>query len=274
MLRFVVPHVSDPGSRGAIPPAPVIAIIPARYESSRFPGKPLALIADRPMIEHVYRRAAAARSVGAVVVATDDDRIRRAVEAFGGHVRMTAAHHASGTDRIAEVAASLDCELVVNVQGDEPLIEPAMIDEAVAPFASSPDLAMATLCRRMDDPSLAASPHVTKVVVDRAGFALYFSRAAIPFARAGATAAPPFQHIGLYVYRRAFLLAFARLAPTPLERTESLEQLRALEHGVRIRVVETTHHSIGVDTPEDLERVRQIAGARVREEEHRDVQHR
>jgi len=226
------------------------------------------------MIEHVYRRAAAARSVGAVVVATDDDRIRRAVEAFGGHARMTAAHHASGTDRVAEVAASLDCELVVNVQGDEPLIEPAMIDEAVAPLASSPDLAMSTLCRRLDDPVLAASPHVTKVVVDRDGFALYFSRAVIPFARDAAPSAPTWQHVGLYVYRRAFLQAFARLAPTPLERTESLEQLRALEHGVRIRVVETSHQSIGVDTPEDLERVRLLVGARAQGEEHRDVQHR
>ena len=226
------------------------------------------------MIEHVYRRATAARSVGAVVVATDDDRIRQAVEAFGGHVRMTAAHHTSGTDRVAEVAASLDCELVVNVQGDEPLIEPAMIDEAVAPLVSNPDLVMSTLCRRLDDPSLVASPHVTKVVVDRDGFALYFSRAPIPFARDAAPAAPPCQHVGLYVYRRAFLLVFARLAPTPLERTESLEQLRALEHGVRIKVVETTHQSIGVDTPEDLERVRRLIGARVRGEEHRDVQHR
>ena len=220
------------------------------------------------MIEHVYRRAAAARSVGAVVVATDDERIRQAVEAFGGHVRMTAGHHASGTDRVAEVASSLECELVVNVQGDEPLVEPSMIDEAVAPFASHPDLVMATLCRRLDDPSLAASPHVTKVVVDREGFALYFSRAPIPFIRGSAPPTPlgalpaltrgrvACKHIGLYVYRREALLRFARLAPTPLEQAESLEQLRALEHGFRLKVVETQYDSIGVDTLEDLERVR------------------
>lgn len=215
------------------------------------------------MIEHVYRRAAAARSVGAVVVATDDERVRAAVEAFGGLARMTGRHHASGTDRVAEVAASLDCEIVVNVQADEPLIEPEMIEEAIAPLASTRDLAMSTLCRRLDDPALVSSPHVTKVVVDREGFALYFSRAPIPFLRDGAAGAPPYQHIGLYVYRRAFLLAFARLAPTPLERAEALEPLRALEHGLRIKVVETKYDSVGVDTPEDLERVRQLLAARV-----------
>jgi 3-deoxy-manno-octulosonate cytidylyltransferase (CMP-KDO synthetase) len=246
-----------------IPPAPIIAVIPARYESTRFPGKPLAEIAGRPMIEHVYRRAAAAPSVGAVVVATDDERVRAAVEAFGGLVRMTGRHHPSGMDRVAEVAESLECELVVNVQGDEPLIEPGMIEEALEPFAADPDLEMATLRRRFDDPALARSPHVTKVVVDREGCALYFSRAPIPFSRDGAGAALVYKHIGLYVYRRAFLLAFARLAPTPLERAEALEQLRALEHGVRIKVVETRFDSIGVDTPEDLERVRHLAAARV-----------
>jgi 3-deoxy-manno-octulosonate cytidylyltransferase (CMP-KDO synthetase) len=224
------------------------------------------------MIEHVYRRASAARSVGAVIVATDDERICRAVEAFGGQARMTSPLHVTGTDRVAEVAASLDCELVVNLQGDEPLIEPAMIDEAVAPLVAQPDLVVSTLCRRLDDPSLAASPHVTKVVLDREGFALYFSRAAIPFARDVASAAPSYQHVGLYVYRRAFLLALARLAPTPLERTESLEQLRVLEHGVRIKVVETRHQSIGVDTPEDLDRVRRILDAGTREEGTRDAQ--
>ncbi len=215
------------------------------------------------MIEHVYRRTAAAPSVGVVVVATDDERVRAAVERFGGLVRMTARHHPSGTDRVAEVAASLDCELVVNVQGDEPLIEPAMIEEALAPFATDRDLAMGTLRRRLDDPALAQSPHVTKVVVDREGYALYFSRAPIPFARDGVPVVPTYKHIGLYVYRRAFLLAFARLAPTPLERTEALEQLRALEHGVRIKVIETRFDSVGVDTPEDLEQIRQLAAARV-----------
>jgi 3-deoxy-manno-octulosonate cytidylyltransferase (CMP-KDO synthetase) len=208
------------------------------------------------MIEHVYRRARAARSLSSVIVATDDERIVLAVEGFNGEARLTSARHQSGTDRIAEVAADLDCELIVNVQGDEPLIEPAMIDEAVAPFASDPALQMSTLSRRIDDPREAANPNVTKVVVDRDGFAMYFSRAAIPFARAGCPPAPVFRHVGLYVYRRSCLLRLARLEPTALEQSEALEQLRALEYGIRIRVVETTFDSIGVDTAEDLERVR------------------
>jgi len=214
------------------------------------------------MIEHVYRRVAEAPSLRGVIVATDDDRIRRAIEAFGGAVRMTSRAHASGTDRVAEVAATLSCDLVVNVQGDEPLVEPAMIEEAIAPFTSDPDLQMSTLRRRIDDAMQAASPHVTKVVVDAGEFALYFSRAPIPFRRDPADATPLFRHVGLYVYRRTFLLELARLAPTPLERAEALEQLRALEHGARIKTVETRFDSIGVDTPEDLERVRSRLAAR------------
>lgn len=213
------------------------------------------------MIEHVYRRVAEARSLTGVIVATDDDRIRHAIEAFGGAVRMTSPSHASGTDRVAEVAATLTCDLVVNVQGDEPLIEPAMIEEAIAPFGGDASLQMCTLRRRIDDPAQAASPHVTKVVVDADDFALYFSRAPIPFLRDPAAGTPLFRHIGLYVYRRSFLLDFARLAPTPLERAEALEQLRALERGVRIRTVETRYDSIGVDTPEHLGHVRQRLAA-------------
>lgn len=210
------------------------------------------------MIEHVYRRASEARSIGSVIVATDDERIASAVRAFGGNVRLTAATHRSGTDRLAEVAASLSCDLVVNVQGDEPLIDPAMIDEAVAPFASDPGLLMSTLRRRMDDQAERLNPNVTKVVVDLEGYALYFSRAPIPWVREGCPAAPAFRHIGLYVYRRETLLRLARLEPTELEQSEALEQLRALEHGIRIKAVETRHEAIGVDTPDDLDRVRQI----------------
>lgn len=221
------------------------------------------------MIEHVYRRAAAVRSVSTVIVATDDERIASAVRAFGGHVRMTRTDHCSATDRVAEVVERLDCELVVNVQGDEPLIDPQAIDAAIEPFAADPALEMSTLCRAIDDPAEHTDPHVVKVVTDRQGFALYFSRAPIPFDRravfpgggvtmAGGQAVPAFKHLGLYVYRRFVLLALARLPPTPLEVAESLEQLRALEHGYRIRVVETKAESIGVDTPEDLERVRRI----------------
>ena len=210
------------------------------------------------MIEHVYRRAAAARSIASVIVATDDERIANAVLSFGGDVRMTSAGHHSGTDRLAEVAASLWCDLVVNVQGDEPLIEPAMIDEAVAPFAPDPALMMSTLRKRIDDSSELGNPNVTKVVVDRDGYALYFSRAPIPYAREHCPVAPAWRHVGLYVYRRECLLRLAALAPTALEQSEALEQLRALENGIRIKAMETRFDSVGVDTLEDLERVRHV----------------
>ena len=210
------------------------------------------------MIEHVYRRVSSAQSITRVIVATDDERIVTAVRAFGGDVRMTSPTHPSGTDRLAEVATSLSCDLVVNVQGDEPLIEPAMIDEAVAPFAADPSLAMSTLRRRIDSPADFQNPNVTKVVVDRDDYAIYFSRAPIPFARPDCPPAQPWRHIGLYVYRRDCLLRLAGLAPTVLERSEALEQLRALEHGIRIKAVETRYDSVGVDTTEDLERVRRI----------------
>jgi len=213
------------------------------------------------MIEHVYRRAAAARSVTRVIVATDDQRIAAAVEAFGGEARLTRRDHPSGTDRVAEVVETLSCDLVVNVQGDEPLLEPAMIDEALAPFAADPSLQMSTLRRRLEDPGEAASPHVTKVVVDAQGFALYFSRAPVPYLRVPDAGVPRYKHVGLYVYRRECLLALSRTPASPLERAEALEQLRALEHGVRIKTVETRYDSIGVDTPDDLERARQLLAA-------------
>jgi 3-deoxy-manno-octulosonate cytidylyltransferase (CMP-KDO synthetase) len=263
-----------------LPPPQVVAVIPARYEATRLPGKPLADIAGRPMIEHVYRRAAAARGVDVVVVATDDERIASAVRGFGGIAAMTNAAHRTGTDRIAEVAAGLPCEIVVNLQGDEPLIEPETIEAVIAPLMSDPMLEMSTVCVAISDPSDYDNPNVVKVVKDRTGRALYFSRAPIPHIRGGPPEGGPhrrsspdlglftgpasgasepvgsYKHIGLYGYRRTFLLKFATLAQTPLERTESLEQLRALEHGYRIQTVETRYDSIGVDTPEDLERVR------------------
>jgi len=213
------------------------------------------------MIEHVFRRAAEARGVDAVVVATDDDRIARVVEGFGGVARMTSAAHATGTDRIAELARDLPCDVVVNVQGDLPLLEPDMIAEVLAPLASDATVRMTTLRRRIASAADRESPHVVKVVVDGNGDALYFSRAAIPFCREGT--APAWRHIGLYAYRRDVVLALANLPQTPLERAESLEQLRALEHGIRIRTVETRHETIEVDTPEDLERVRQALTTRV-----------
>ena len=173
-------------------------------------------------------------------------------------MRLTRPDHPSGTDRLAEVAATLDCDVVVNVQGDEPLLDPRAITEAVAPFAD-PSISMTTLYRRIDTPAELTDPNVVKVVVDRAGFALYFSRAPIPYLRDPRGGWPPlYRHVGLYAYRRSALMVLASLEPTPLERAESLEQLRALEHGIRIKTVETAYDSIGVDTPEDLEQVRRL----------------
>lgn len=256
-----MPPVSDFGPSTNSVFRTAIAVIPARYQSTRLPAKALADLAGRSMIEHVYRRASAARSVSSVIVATDDERILRAVQAFGGDARMTGASHQSGTDRIAEVVASVPCDLVVNVQGDEPLLEPEMIDEAVAAFSGDPSLQMSTLRRRISDPGERQNPNVTKVVVDRDGFALYFSRAPIPHVRDGCPPAPAWRHVGLYVYTRECLLRLSGLPPTELERSEALEQLRALEHGIRIKALETRHDSIGVDTPEDLARVRQMMTA-------------
>ena len=232
----------------------VCAIIPARYASTRFPGKPLADICGKPMIQHVYERTLQAGSVGRVIVATDDERIRAVVAGFGGEVALTRADHPSGTDRLAEVAATLDADLVVNVQGDEPLIDPVMIDQAVRPLQQDASVVMGTLKSRIVDAADYANPNVVKVVTDVSGFALYFSRAPIPYQRDDVPA-PLFKHVGLYVYRRDFLLKYPRLPETPLEQAEKLEQLRALEHGYRIFVAETDRQSIGVDVPEDLQKV-------------------
>ena len=213
------------------------------------------------MIEHVYRRASDARSVDAVLVATDDERIATAVDGFGGIAVMTRTDHLSGTDRLAEVAASLESEILVNVQGDLPFIPAAPIDETVALVSGRADLGMGTLRRRITDAADVSRPSVVKVVVDTRGDALYFSRTAVPHVRAGQPQPTFWKHIGLYVYRREFLLRLAALPPTPLERTESLEQLRALEHGFRIGTVETTTDTIEIDTPEDLERGRRLVEA-------------
>ena len=235
-------------------------MIPSRWASSRLPGKPLADIGGVTMVERVYRRAAAARGVSGVLVATDDDRIAGAVARFGGTVVMTRPDHASGTDRIAEVARGLSCDLVVNVQGDEPALDPAAIEAAVAPLASDPSVRMGTLGTPLDAAADLLNPNAVKVLVDRQGFALYFSRAPVPYRReAGEPLVAVLRHVGLYVYRRDFLLTLASLPRTPLERQESLEQLRALEHGYRIKVVETAYASVSVDTAEDLERVRRLA---------------
>jgi 3-deoxy-manno-octulosonate cytidylyltransferase (CMP-KDO synthetase) len=216
------------------------------------------------MIVRVLDRVRATPGLDAVIVATDDARVRDAVRQHGGTAVMTSPQHRSGTDRLAEVAAGLACDLVVNVQGDEPLIEPAMIAEALAPFPGDPGLEMSTLCRRFVHADEFMSPNVVKAVVGGDGYALYFSRAPVPYHRlSGNRELSPraFKHIGLYVYRRTTLLRLAGLAPTALEEIELLEQLRALEHGIRIRAVETAFDSIGVDTDADVARVRAILSA-------------
>jgi 3-deoxy-manno-octulosonate cytidylyltransferase (CMP-KDO synthetase) len=246
-------------------PMKITAIIPARYASTRFEGKALADIQGKPMVQHVYERTSRASLVSEVIVATDDERIYAAVRGFGGRVEMTDKGHETGTDRLAEVAARLDSEIIVNVQGDEPLIDPAMIDDAIRPLADDASVPMATLKTRIKCLHDFLSPNVVKVVTDWEGNALYFSRSPLPNFRdkwndlkdekfaSGRLLC--YKHVGLYVYRRDFLLQYAQMSPTYLELAEKLEQLRVLENGYRIRVVETEFESIGVDTPHDLEMV-------------------
>jgi 3-deoxy-manno-octulosonate cytidylyltransferase (CMP-KDO synthetase) len=245
----------------------ITAVIPARYASIRFPGKALAELDGRPMIQHVYERTAQSKLVSRVIVATDDTRIADAVSSIGGEAIMTSTDHETGTDRLAEVAAGLDSDIIVNVQGDEPLIDPAMIDQAIQPFLEESDLQMGTLKTRIKCLHDFLSPNVVKVVADNRGDALYFSRSPLPFFRdkwkdlkdesfcCGKLLC--YKHVGLYVYRRDFLLKFAAMPPTFLEISEKLEQLRAMENGIKIRVVETEFESIGVDTPEDLQKAQE-----------------
>ena len=252
----------------------VLAVIPARYGSTRLPGKPLLEIAGQPMIYHVYQRVARAQSVEQVIVATDDPRIQQVVESFGGRAVMTSPDHRSGTDRVAEVARLLPYEIVLNVQADEPMIRPEMIDALVEVMTSNPGCSIATLACGLGDLDELDDPNVVKVVLRPDGNALYFSRSPIPFPMLPESAQLRtvkeivsyrndlirmfYKHIGVYAYRREFLLQFIRWPSTPLEQCEALEQLRALEHGVAVRVVLTPYSTIGVDTPEDLERVRKL----------------
>lgn len=249
-----------------------VAVIPARYASVRLPGKALLEIAGKPMIAHVYERVAQCRALSRVIVATDDERIARPIRALGGEVAMTRADHASGTDRVAEVAEKLEADVIINVQGDEPLFKPQMIDDALAPFHADPHLRFGTLRARIREQDDIFDPNCVKVVVDQHDYALYFSRAPIPFARGlmslygqrpelgGLPGEQPtfYKHLGLYVYRRDFLLEFTRWPVGRLERAERLEQLRALEHGVRIACPLTEHETISVDTASDLVRVKAI----------------
>jgi 3-deoxy-manno-octulosonate cytidylyltransferase (CMP-KDO synthetase) len=237
----------------------VLVVIPARYGSTRFPGKPLASLGGKPMIQHVYERAARANGVREVVVATDDARIVNAVRAFKGVAVMTSPAARSGTERAAEVARSRRDQVIINVQGDEPLIEPDMVEQLAEYLGRHNAVPMASLMKPLDSEADGSNPNVVKVVVDRDGFALYFSRAPIPFVREVARQPRPrfYKHLGIYGYQRHFLLQFPSLERTTLEELEQLEQLRALEHGYRIRLLETVHDTLGVDTPEDLRRVEQ-----------------
>ena len=236
----------------------ILCVIPARYASTRLPGKPLKDVAGKPMICRVYDRASQAKTLSGVVVATDDERILRAVEDHGGRAMMTAKDHPTGTDRLAEVAEAYpDVDLIINVQGDEPLIEPPLIDELGRAFDGDAELQMATVMTPMEDEAEQKNPNNVKVVTDKNGCALYFSRSLLPYPRNDA-GTPVYKHIGIYAYRRDFLLAYAKMAPTPLERTESLEQLRALENGYKIKCIRTNARFVGVDTPEDLAKVNEI----------------
>lgn len=245
-------------------PLTAVAVIPARYESTRFPGKPLAKDTGKYLIQHVYDNVKLAKKLSRVLVATDDDRIMEAVRSFGGEAVMTRKDHVCGTDRIAEVANNLDDEIIVNVQGDEPEINPVDIDQLVGLLERNTDCDMATLACPFETAEDVQSPHTTKVVLDQFGRAIYFSKAAIPFSRdtGGEIRAPHnyLLHLGIYAYRRNFLLMYSSMPPTPLEITEKLEQLRVLENGYRITVGIIEKASIGVDTPEDyaafVERVR------------------
>jgi 3-deoxy-manno-octulosonate cytidylyltransferase (CMP-KDO synthetase) len=242
-------------------PRKILGVIPARFGSTRFPGKVLAPLSSKTVLQHVFERACQSRYLTSTIIATDDERVYEAAKSFSAPVRMTRADHLSGTDRVAEVASGEEAAVVVNIQGDEPLIDPAAIDAAILPLFHDSDVVMATLKKKIEDLREIADPNVVKVVTNHAGDAIYFSRCAIPYARE--QGGVWFKHIGLYVYRRDFLLGYSQLPVGPLERAERLEQLRALENGYSIRVVETDYESLGVDTPEDLERVSRLLEASI-----------
>lgn len=241
-------------------PTQVLGVIPARLASTRFPAKALAPLHGKPILQHVWERASQARYLQTLLIATDDETIATVARKFGAQVRMTSPTHPSGTDRVAEAASAYSHPVVVNIQGDEPLIDPAAIDAAVLALLDHDDALMGTLAKRIEDPSEIHNPNVVKVVTAHDGRAIYFSRSPIPYDRGGGAAY--FKHIGLYTYRREFLLGYSDLPVGPLEQVEKLEQLRALENGYRIQVAETEYESLGVDTPEDLARVETLFGTR------------
>lgn len=236
----------------------VVGVIPSRYASQRLPAKPLVDLLGKPMVQRVYEQAKKARLLDRVVVATDDTRIEKCVRRFGGEVMLTSPDIHSGSDRVAAVASQVNGSIFVNIQGDEPLIHPMMIDSVARALLDDKNISMATLRKRIDDSALINDPNVVKVVVDRSDFALYFSRAAIPYLAVNSDIKEPvyYKHIGLYAYTKDFLFTFKKLPVSTLEKTEKLEQLRVLEEGFRIKAIETKYDTIGVDTPDDLERIK------------------
>lgn len=236
-----------------------IAVIPARYGSSRFPGKPLALIQGKPMIQHVFERAKESKLIDEVIVATDHEEIFSTVEGFGGRAVMTRTDHETGSDRIQEVASKIEGDFFVNIQGDEPLIKPELIDQLISSAKESAD-AVITAKVEIKEESDKADPNVVKVVTDNRGNALYFSRSQVPYNRSGLQTAKTFKHLGIYGYPKDILAEFVNLSASSLEELEMLEQLRLLENGYTIKVVETTYEAVGVDTPEDIAKVERILG--------------
>lgn len=241
----------------------VVAVIPARYGSTRFRGKPLALLCGKPMIQWVYEHAAGCSLVNRVVVATDSKEIADVVQGFGGKIRMTAGTHETGTDRVAETVRDISADIIVNVQGDEPLLPAAAITEAVTPLLNDMKIPMGTLKTKIRDIDDITNPNVVKVVTDSRDFALYFSRSPIPYAASTDDSIAVYRHVGLYVYSRDFLMKFTGLPRSPLEKTEKLEQLRALEHGYPVKVTETDYYPIGVDVPDDVARVEKLLANRL-----------
>ncbi|MDD5042153.1 MAG: 3-deoxy-manno-octulosonate cytidylyltransferase [Candidatus Omnitrophica bacterium] len=236
----------------------VIGVIPARYSSTRFRGKVLADIMGKPMLQHVWERAKSSRMLDELIIACDDEIIREAAAGFGAKTVLTSREHACGTDRISEVVNPLDVKVVINIQGDEPLVHPMMIDDVARSLLGDSSLNMATIMKRIDDPAQVADPHVVKVVTDKNNLALYFSRAPIPHRASNSEVAEPvyYKHIGLYGYTKDFLFTYKNLPVSSLEKTEKLEQLRVLEEGFKIKVIETKYDTLSVDTPEDLEKLK------------------
>ncbi|MBZ0166102.1 MAG: 3-deoxy-manno-octulosonate cytidylyltransferase [Candidatus Omnitrophica bacterium] len=232
----------------------VVGVIPARYDSVRFPGKALAQIEGRPMIQHVYEQARRSRLLTDVIVACDDERIKSAAMEIGAKVIMTRPDHACGTDRIVEAVQGVEAEMIVNIQGDEPLIEPQVVDSLIEALREDPQQVMATVVTKIHSPQDIDDPNVVKVVLDNQHFGIYFSRSAIPFNRAGIEHVY-YKHLGIYAYTKEFLLIYAALPKTTLESAECLEQLRAIQYGYKIKTIITDYDSVGVDTPEDLAKV-------------------